>query len=122
MLQRRFDYLYPNQRTEVFVADDTDNPDWQPAGTWFTPGSNTCVYSRPREEDGETWHELRTCNRRFKESEFLLPRKLADGRSSIRVKVQHVADDRELHPGSAYPEKSAWSEIGYKCYCFVMPR
>ena len=53
MLRRRLDYALPNQRAEVDVADvGPGEPSWKPAGTWYLAGSNTCVYSNPREELG----------------------------------------------------------------------
>lgn len=120
MLRRTFDYLYPNQRAEVYVADKSGD-EWHHAGTWFTPGSNTCVHSNPRGETDPWEHDVLTWNRRFKEFEFLIARALTSGRESIRVKIVHVADDRELYSGHPFPEKSAWSEIRYGCYCWVMP-
>src|SRR5205085_5786716 len=62
MLWRKLDYSYPNQRAEVWIADDSDGlrssvprppSTWKLAGIWYTAGSNTCVYSNPREELGE---------------------------------------------------------------------
>ncbi|MBD3242015.1 MAG: DUF2961 domain-containing protein, partial [Chitinivibrionales bacterium] len=121
MLRRTLDYRFPNQRAEVYVAGPDDNDPWQHAGTWFTPGSNTCVHSNPAGEADPWQHEAVTCNRRFKESEFLIARRLTEGRKELRVKVEHVPDNRELYPGQPYPEESAWSEIRYDCYCWVMP-
>ena len=124
MLRRKFDYQYPNQRAEVFVADEPaegGKPAWKPVGAWFTPGSNTCVHSNPEDEMGETVHDVFTVNRRFIESEFMIGREHTEGRSAIRVKVQFTPVDIELYPGHPYPEKGAWSEIRYWAYCFVMP-
>jgi len=124
MLRRKFDYLYPNQRAEVFVADEPaagQAPEWKPAGVWFTPGSNTCVHSDPKEEDGPTEHNVYTVNRRFIESEFMIAREHTAGRSAIRVRVAFTPVDIELYPGQPYPAAGAWSEIRYSAYCFVMP-
>ncbi len=121
MLRRRFDYLYPNQRADVYVAGTRKGAAFEHAGVWFSPGSNTCIYSDPKDEDGAAQQDLRTCNRRFKESEFLIARGLTRGRTSIRVRIVCRPDDRPLAPGLPFPEKSVWSEIHYSAYCFVMP-
>jgi hypothetical protein len=59
LLRRKLDYVYPNQRAEVFVADASGgqgdkNLEWKAAGVWYLAGSNTCVYSNPKEELGAT--------------------------------------------------------------------
>ena len=79
MLRRKLDYEFPNQRAEVFVAEDKPGQDesqreWKPAGIWYLAGSNTCVYSNPKDELGATQHNIQTSNRRFRDDEFLLPR------------------------------------------------
>ena len=86
LLRRKLDYSFPNQRAEVFVAAGKRR--WKPAGVWYLAGSNTCVYSNPRGELGATQHVVQTSNRRFRDDEFLLPRELTEGRSSIRVRVK----------------------------------
>jgi hypothetical protein len=46
MLRRKLDYAYLNQRAEVYIKDARDlRADWQPAGIWYTAGSNTVVRS-----------------------------------------------------------------------------
>ena len=64
LLRRKLDYSYPNQRAEVFIADLPNTAKstsekfsylphaWKPAGVWYLAGSNTCVYSNPKEETG----------------------------------------------------------------------
>jgi len=124
MLRRKLDYQYANQQAEVFVADAADDDaksDWQPAGIWYLAGSNTCVYSNPKEELGVTQHHVETSNRRFRDDEFLLPLALTQGRKSIRVKVTFKPIQRTLFPNGPAME-SAWSEIRYDAYCFVTPR
>jgi hypothetical protein len=124
LLRRKLDYSFPNQRAEVFVADVGDgkfNPNWKRAGVWYLAGSNTCVYSNPKEEAGATQHVVQTSNRRFRDDEFLVPRDLTEGRSSIRVQVQFRPVIRPLFPGHPLQEL-AWSEIRYTAYCFVMPK
>jgi hypothetical protein len=126
LLRRKLDYAFPNQRAEVFVADDGQEQEgreleWKPAGIWYLAGSNTCVYSNPKEELGATQHVVQTSNRRFRDDEFLIPRDLTQGRSAIRVRVRFTTVKRPLLPGRDVPEL-AWSEIRYTAYCWVMPK
>jgi hypothetical protein len=123
LLRRKLDYIFPNQRAEVFVAEGGKNPaesDWKPAGTWYLAGANTCVYSNPKGELGATEHNVQTSNRRFRDDEFLVPRQLTEGRSSIRVRVKFTPVNIPLFPGHPLAEL-AWSEIRYDAYCFVLP-
>lgn len=113
MLRRKLDYSFPNQRAEVYVNG-------KPAGIWYLAGSNTCVFSSPKDELGATQHIAQTSNRRFRDDEFLIPRNLTQGRSSIRVRVQFTPVAIPLYPG--YPlHELAWSEMRYTAYSFVMP-
>jgi hypothetical protein len=121
MLRRKLDYQYPNQRAEVFVADAAGEPLWKPAGVWYLAGSNTCVYSNPKEELGATQHIVQTSNRRFRDDEFLIGTEHTQGRSAIRVRVKFTPVDRALFPGHPFPVEPAWSEMRYSCYCYVMP-
>jgi hypothetical protein len=119
MLRRKLDYSLPNQRAEVFIGDEA-GADWKLAGVWYLAGGNTCVYSNPRGELGATEHHVQTSNRRFRDDEFLVPRDLTEGRSSIRVRVKFTPTNIPLFPGRPLGEQ-AWSEIRYDVYCFVMP-
>jgi D-arabinan exo alpha-(1,3)/(1,5)-arabinofuranosidase (non-reducing end) len=119
LLRRKLDYSFPNQRAEVFVSSD-DGRSWNPAGVWYLAGSNTCVYSNPKEELGAAQHVVQTSNRRFRDDEFLVPRALTSGRASIRVRVRFTAVGIPLFPGYPLAEQ-AWSEIRYDAYCFMMP-
>jgi hypothetical protein len=127
LLRRKLDYAFPNQRAEVYVAnvshDQRDVPEsaWNPAGIWYLAGANTCVYSNPKEELGATQHNVEVSNRRFRDDEFLIPRDLTEGRSTIRVRVKFMPVESPLYPGQPWPEL-AWSEIRYDAYCFVMPK
>ncbi|MBI2924565.1 MAG: DUF2961 domain-containing protein [Verrucomicrobia bacterium] len=123
LLRRKLDYAFPNQRAEVFVADlKRGQPgEWKRAGVWYLAGSNTCIYSNPKDELGATEHNVQTSNRRFRDDEFLLPRDLTEGRSRIRVRVQFTPVEIPLFPGRPLPEL-AWSEMRYTAYCWVMPR
>ena len=122
LLRRKLDYALANQRAEVYVADGArplTESDWKPAGIWYLAGANTCVYSNPPEELGATRHIAQTSNRRFRDDEFLVPRDLTEGRSSIRVRIQFTPVTTPLFPGHPLAELG-WSEIRYDAYCFVM--
>jgi hypothetical protein len=126
MLRRQLDYSLPDQRANVYVADaGAASPDWQLAGVWYLAGSNTVVYSYPpdRDELGATLHQVETSNRRFRDDEFLIPRRLTEGRSAIRVRVESTPVERPLFPQLAArrPRFTAWSELRYTVYSFVMP-
>ena len=126
MLRRKLDYAYPNQLAEVFVADasrggEVAEGDFKPAGVWYLAGSNTCVYSNPKEELGATQHNAQTSNRRFRDDEFLVGREHTQGRSAVRVRVTFTPVNVPLFPGRPFPEEPAWSEIRYTCYSYVMP-
>lgn len=136
MLRRTMDYSFPNQKAEVYIADASDSveheadagstagageSEWEYAGVWYTPGSNTYVYSPPEGELGKRKYEVQTSNRRFRNDEFLIPADLTKGRSAIRVRVKFIPEDRELYPGYPYPKKSAWSEISYEAFSYIMP-
>ncbi len=118
LLRRKLDYAFPNQRAEVFVADETGA--WKPAGVWYLAGSNTCVYSNPKGELGATEHHVEASNRRFRDDEFLLGRELTQRRAEIRVRVRFAPNNIPLFPGRPLDEQ-AWSEIRYDAYCFVSP-
>ena len=122
LLRRKLDYQFPNQRAEVFVANLRKGKagQFQRAGTWYLAGSSACVYSNPKEELGAAQHKVETSNRRFRDDEFLVSRKLTEGRSQIRVRIKFTPVRIPLFPGEPLPEL-AWSELRYDAYCFVMP-
>jgi len=123
LLRRKLDYAFPNQRAEVFVAEVKDGKRagaFKPAGVWYLAGGNTCVYSNPKEELGATQHNVQTSNRRFRDDELLLPRKLTRGRSEIRLRLTFTPVRIPLFPGHPLPEL-AWTELRYDAYCFVLP-
>ena len=124
LLRRKLDYGYPNQRAEVFVADETSpghQGRWRSAGLWYLAGSNTIVFSNPSDELGDAQHGVKTSNRRFRDDEFLIGRDLARGRSAIRVRVRFNPVEIPLYPGYPLPPLG-WSEMRYTAYCFVMPQ
>lgn len=119
LLRRKLDYSFSNQRAEVYVADESKSA-WKLAGVWYLAGSNTCVYSNPKEELGATQHVVETSDRRFRDDEFLIGSGLTRSRKAIWVRVKFTPVNRPLFPG--YPlGKQAWSEIRYTAYCFVLP-
>lgn len=119
LLRRKLDYSFPNQRAQVYVQDRHGL--WQAAGVWYLAGANTCVYSNPKGELGATEHVVETSNRRFRDDEFLLPRRLSAGRSSIRLRIKFIPANIPLFPGRPLDEQ-AWSELRYDAYCYVMPK
>jgi len=127
LLRRTLDYSLPNQRAEVYVADlsparaNSHEPQWGRAGVWYLAGSNTCVYSNPKDELGATEHISETSNRRFRDDEFLIPVRLTRGRSAVRIQIRFTPVRIPLFPG-AEPPKTARSEIRYSAYCFVIPK
>lgn len=122
LLRRKLDYAFPNQRAEVFIADESNGKagEFKPAGVWYLAGANTCVYSNPKGELDGAQHVAQTSNRRFRDDEFLVPRDLTAGRTAIRVRVKFTPVNRPLFPGHPMAEQ-AWSEIRYDAYCWVMP-
>ncbi len=123
LLRRKLDYQFPNQRAEVFVAKVKGGKvagAFRPAGVWYLAGGNTCVYSNPKGELGATQHIVQTSNRRFRDDEFLVSRKLTEGRSEIRLRIKFTPAPIPLFPGYPLPEL-AWSELRYDAYCFVTP-
>lgn len=148
LLRRRMDLEYPNQRARVWIADAkpgaapeetadgagradaaTDS-DWQDAGIWYTAGGRTAVFADPLalpEEERTAHPELAapaqipwTSNRRWREDEFMIPRRLTEGRSDIRIRIEHLPVGLPLFPGHPLPEE-AWTEYRYWAYSIVMP-
>ena len=120
MLRRKLDYSYPDQRAEVYIADRPTS-EWKPAGVWYLAGSNTVVYSNPKQELGATEHNVETSNRRFRDDEFLVPSNLTRGKKLIWVRVKFSPVARPLFPGFA-PGDRAWSEFKYTAYCYVQTK
>jgi len=119
LLRRKLDYRFPNQRAEIYVTNH-HGAKWRLAGIWYLAGSNTSIYSNPKEELGVTEHEVRTSNRRFRDDEFLISRVLTSGQKEIWVRVKFTPVNRPLFSGFPIAEQ-AWSEIKYTAYCFVIP-
>ena len=120
LLRRKLDYGFPDQRAEVYIAENAKS-EGKLAGIWYLAGSNTVVYSNPKEELGATEHNVETSNRRFRDDEFLVSRQLTQGRKAIWVRIKFTPVNRPLFPGYPIGDR-AWSEIRYTAYCFITPR
>ncbi len=124
MLRRKLDYGYPNQRAKVYVRAE-GKTEWNDVGEWYDSGCNVCVYSNPRGDDYElkpAEHRVIEGNRRWRESEFLLPRRFTQGVPRLEIRIVFVPVERELFPGHPFPMESAWSESRYWMYCYQLPR
>lgn len=122
ILRRTLDYSFPNQRAEVYVADaNATGADWQHVGQWYLAGSNTCVYSDPNDELAARIIEVETSNRRFRDDEFLIPAKLTANKSAMEVRIKFLPDETELYPDYRFPRQSAWSELKYSVFSYLVP-
>jgi hypothetical protein len=120
LLRRKLDYSFPDQRAEVFVADKR-GAQWKPAGIWYLAGSNTVVYSNPKQELGATEHNDETSNRKFRDDEFLISRDHTRDKKDIWIRIKFTPVNRPPFPGFPLAEQ-AWSEIKYTAYCFITPK
>lgn len=122
LLRRTLDYQFPNQKALVYVRSGKHRSGrWKPAGAWYLAGSNTCVYSNPKGETDERQYTVETSNRRLRDDEFMLPARLTRHQAQLQIKLVYVPVDTELYPGHPYPVRSAWSELGYHVYSYIMP-
>ena len=122
LLRRKLDYGFPHQRAEIEVAKVSAGVvgEFQPAGVWFLAGSNTCVFSYPKEELAPPLPVVQTSNRRFRDDEFLIGRALTEGAAAIRVRVKFTPVDLPLLPG--FPAGPlGWSELRYDAYSILPP-
>lgn len=69
MLRRTLDLQFANQRALVSVKSSATGDQWADAGVFFTAGSNTVVFSDPKNETAApTASEVvQTSNRRFRQ-------------------------------------------------------
>jgi hypothetical protein len=120
LLRRTLDYQYAHQRAVVSVWHDEE---WCDAGVWYLAGSNTVYHSFPIAEGelGPVRPTVITSNRRFRDDEFLLPVELTRGKRRVRLRFAFAPRNPPLLPGMA-PAESAWTEIEYRAYCYVMPK
>ncbi len=121
LLRRTLDYSFPNQTAEVYVAGGDTDGEWEKAGTWYLAGSNTCLYSDPGGELEKRLLRTKTSNRRLRDDEFLIPADLTKSKDKIKVKIKFVPNEQELFPGFPFPKESAWSELRYVVYSYVVP-
>ncbi|MGF9761567.1 DUF2961 domain-containing protein [Microvirga sp. 0TCS3.31] len=122
MLRRTLDYGMPDQKAQVWVADgEASEPLWEKAGIWYLAGSTTFYHSFPTGELAPPSPATLTSIRRFREDEFLVPRRLTQGRKLVRIRVTFEQVGRPLLPGLP-PPQSVWSEIRYAAYCWVEPQ
>jgi hypothetical protein len=63
----------------------------------------------------------KTSNRRLRDDEFLIPADFTKGKEKIKVKIKFVPNEQELFPGFPFPKESAWSELRYEIYSYVIP-
>ena len=122
LLRRTFDLQWVDQRADVFVAEDRDGAPYEKAGTFFHAGSNVSVFGATKltSETTNGPSELQTSSRRFREQELLVPRKLTEGRSRIRVRIVPTSAPLPVRPGEPTPTKM-WSELRYRAYAWVLP-
>jgi len=131
LLRRTLDYSFPNQTAVVYVSDVneiiTDNIEqkndskWEEAGIWYLAGSNTVFYSNPKGELEKRELRTKTSNCRFRDDEFLIPARLTKKRHEIRVRIKFIPDYQHLFPKFPFPKKSAWSELKYDVFSYVLP-
>ncbi|MEO6497840.1 MAG: hypothetical protein ABIN95_02450, partial [Mucilaginibacter sp.] len=123
LLRRTLDYSFPNQKAEIYVANVTNGKtgSWKYAGLWYLAGSNTVMHSDGDGELGKRKYVIQTTNRRFRDDEFLIPAAFTKGSDKVRIKVKFVGGEEELYPGKAFPKKSAWSELKYDVYSYILP-
>ena len=126
LLRRTLDYSFPNQKAKIYIANisnpnDTKKMKWKYAGIWYLAGSNTCVSSHPKGELDKRVPHIETSDRRFRDDEFLIPYILTKGCKYLKVLIKFVPSDQELYPGVPFPKQSAWSELRYKVYSYIMP-
>jgi hypothetical protein len=125
LLRRTLDYSFQNQTAEVYISDPDSVIDgsykWTYAGIWYLAGSNVYIYSNPKGEMDLRQLNIQISNRRFRDDEFLLPATLTQNKRAIRVRLKYIRDNQELYPGLPYPRESAWSELRYEVYSYVLP-
>lgn len=134
LLRRTLDYSIPNQTAKVYISDDRlyedavsnqdpgSTPKWDYAGIWYLAGSNTAIYSDPSGELEKRLLRTKTSNRRFRDDEFLVPARLTENRSAIRIRIEFVPNEQKLFPEFPFPKESAWSELRYEVFSYIKPK
>ena len=124
MLRRTLDYSYPNQTAEVYISGVPANngqDKWNMVGIWYLAGANSFLHSQTKGELGKRELSIITSNRRFRDDEFLIPANFTKGKSAIKVQIKFVPNNQELSPGKPFPQRSAWSELDYEVYSYIIP-
>ncbi len=121
LLRRTMDYSFPNQTAEVYISD-VNGGKWELAGTWYTAGANVYLYSNPRGELDLRQLNIQISNRRFRDDEFLIPARMIENKSAVKVRLKFIPNNQELYPRMPYPKESAWSELMYQVYSFIIPK
>lgn len=125
LLRRTLDYSFPNQTAEVYIADAADKSaevNWKKVGVWYLAGSNTALYSDPGGELEERLNRTKTSNRRFRDDEYLIPARFTRDKTKIRVRLKFIPNNQELFPDFPFPKESAWSELSYTVYSYIIPK
>jgi hypothetical protein len=124
LLRRTLDYSFPNQTAEVFVSDEASalKHQWKRVGIWYLAGSNTCLYSDPKGELDTRFLKAQTSNRQLRDDEFMIPARLTFGKKTLKVKVKFIPNDQKIFPGTSFPNQSAWSELSYSVYSYIIPK
>lgn len=123
LLRRTLDYSFPNQTAEVFVADEASaqKGNWERAGIWYLAGSNSCMGSWASGELAPRYLKVKTSNRQLRDDEFMLPAELTKGKDKIKIKIRFIQNNQQLAPGVPFPRQSAWSELSYSVYSYIVP-
>ena len=80
------------------------------------------MYSDPRGELDTRFLKAQTSNRQLRDDEFMIPARLTIGKDAIKVRVKFIPNNQELFPGTPFPNQSAWSELSYSVYSYVVPK
>jgi hypothetical protein len=95
---------------------------WKKIGIWYLAGANTCMFSNPKGELDARVMKAQTSNRQLRDDEFMIPARQTKGQNKIKVRVKFIPDNQKLFPGYAFPKESAWSELSYQVYSYVVPK
>ena len=93
---------FPDQRAEVFVADDDGRDAWKPRRHLVPRRLEPLrVLATRRGELDPPAPVLQTTNRRFRDDEFLIARALTGAARAIRVRIVFAPERQPLAPGRA---------------------
>lgn len=121
LLRRTLDYEVPEQRAEVYVADADDPASpFQRAGVWYVAGGTRHLFADGPKETSPIAPEVRVSSRRFRDDEFLIDRRLTQGRARLRVRFVVVPSGKPFRPGEAAPP-AAFSAFRLEAYAWRNP-